>query len=53
LAKQKDLISIFVEGGFLMAEKIKIGCARPTGGSVGETVKIVNEKSIEKKRRRK
>ncbi len=36
-----------------MAEKIKIGCARPTGGSVGEAIQIVNEKSIEKKKEEK
>jgi len=28
-----------------MAEPIKVGCARPTGGPVGETVKTEEEKS--------
>ena len=43
----------FCRRRFAIAEKIKIGCARPTGNSVGEAVQIVNEKSFEKKRRRK
>jgi len=32
-----------------MAEKIQVGCARPTGGSVGEAVQTKEEKTSEKK----
>jgi len=33
-----------------MAEEVKVGCARPTGGLVGETApEEPNEKQIEKK----
>jgi len=38
-----------IKGGF-MAEEVTIGCARPTGGPVGETVsEKLDEKQIAKK----
>jgi peroxiredoxin (alkyl hydroperoxide reductase subunit C) len=33
-----------------MAEEMKVGCARPTGGPVGETAQIKEEKKLEKKK---
>jgi hypothetical protein len=37
--------SLLAEGGY-MAEKLKVGCARPTGGPVGESVEsTVKEES--------
>jgi len=33
-----------------MTEKIKIGCARPTGDSVGEIAKIEEKTTIERKK---
>ena len=34
----------------MMPEEMKVGCARPTGGPVGETVQIEEEKKPEKKK---
>ena len=31
-----------------MAEEMKVGCARPTGGPVGEKIQIKEEKKFEK-----
>ena len=36
-----------------MTEEIKIGCARPTGGSVEKIIQLEDEKQIEKKKEEK